>query len=344
MALDDLAFGTRNKRGDWAPNAPCTVAPFWVRPLNLGAILRWIPGFLWPWNALHMATALLWWHFIVPDVQTLRTLSFGWIALLLGANWLGCLVFYGFFEWRFYRRRVQGHQFRYHHKFPAEQPSEVFWFKSQNLDNFLRTFCFSIPLWTLVQVIVLWNYAHGTVSWLSWADHPLYLAALVLLAPAIHEVHFFCIHRLIHTPFLYRWVHSVHHNSVNASPWSSLSMHPVEGFLYHAVALWHLVIPSNPIVAMFQLHMAGFGAINGHIGFEKVRLPGGALLNSHAYAHYLHHKYFEVNYGGDGLIPLDLWFGSWHDGTREGDRRMQERHQRKMARLNAAREGRPPGA
>jgi sterol desaturase/sphingolipid hydroxylase (fatty acid hydroxylase superfamily) len=44
------------------------------------------------------------------------------------------------------------------------------------------------------------------------------------------------------------------------------------GFLYHAVALWHLVIPSNPILALFQLNIAGFGAVNGHIGFEKLEL------------------------------------------------------------------------
>ena len=84
---------------------------------------------------------------------------------------------------------------------------------------------------------------------------------LALVVPIFHEFHFFCIHRLIHWPPLYRWLHSVHHHSVNPSPWSSLSMHPVEGLLYHAVALWHLVIPSNPIIALFQLHIAGFAAV-----------------------------------------------------------------------------------
>ena len=158
---------------------------------------------------------------------------------------------------------------------------------------------------------------------------------LVLLSPAIHEVHFFCIHRLIHVPVLYKWIHSVHHNSVNPSPWSSLSMHPVEAFLYHAVVFWHLVIPSNPIVALFQLHGAGFGAVNGHIGFDRLELTDGASLDSHAYAHYLHHKYFEVNYGGDGLVPLDKWFGTWHDGTRDADAQMQARFEKKKARLNA---------
>jgi sterol desaturase/sphingolipid hydroxylase (fatty acid hydroxylase superfamily) len=335
MAMDDLLYGTRNKRGDWAPHGRSEIAPFWAWPPQFLKILKWIPGYVWPWNAFHMATALLWWNFVVPDIETMKVLSWGWAAWLLGVNWLAALAFYGFYEWRYYVRKVQGQRFKYHHKFPSEQPSDVFWFKSQNIDNFLRSFLVSIPLWTLVQVIFLWSFAKGSVPWLQWTDHPLYLAALVLVAPAIHEVHFFVIHRAIHTKWLYKWIHSIHHNSVNPSPFSSLSMHPVEAFLYHAVALWHLVIPSNPIVALFQLHMAGFGAINGHLGFEKLELTDTLSMDSHAYTHYLHHKHFEVNYGGDGLIPLDVWLGTWHDGSKEGDRRMQERYQKKLERMNA---------
>ncbi len=337
--MDDTLHGTRNKRGDWAPSARREVAPIWAWPPRPRQVLAWLPGFVWPWNAFHLATALLWWFFVVPDIDTLRVLGWGWPALLLAANWVGCLLWYGAFEWRLYRQRAQAGRFKYHHKFPSESPSDVFWFKSQNLDNFLRSFLVSIPLWTLVQVIFLWCWAHGIGAWLTWDEHPVWLTLLVLLSPAIHEIHFYVIHRLIHTPLLYRWVHSVHHNSVNPSPWSSLSMHPVEGFLYHAVALWHLVIPSHPIVAMFQLHAAGFGAINGHIGFERIELGGERSMQSHAYLHYLHHKHFEVNFGGDGLVPLDLWLGTWHDGSKDGDRRMQARYERKLARMNASKTG-----
>jgi sterol desaturase/sphingolipid hydroxylase (fatty acid hydroxylase superfamily) len=112
-------------------------------------------------------------------------------------------------------------------------------------------------------------------------------------------------------------------------------MHPVEGFFYHASALWHLLIPSHPVLALFQLHLAGFGAVNGHIGFDRLERGGDRAVNSHAYAHYLHHKYFEVNCGGDGLIPLDRWFGSWHDGTAEGEARLKARLQARKARLAA---------
>lgn len=333
--MDDLKFGRRNKRGDWSPDKRIEVAPFWAWPPKILKVLHWLPEYLFPWNAFHMATALAYWYFVVPDVETMTTLSWSWPLYLYAVNAAAIFVMYGSIELFFYVKRKQGNRFKYNAKFPSEQPSDVFWFKSQNIDNFLRSFFISIPLWTVVEVLMLWSFANGFVSWVNWEEHPYYLAALVLVAPMIHEVHFFIIHRLIHTPLLYKWIHSVHHNSVNPSPWSSLSMHPVEGFLYHAVALWHLVIPSNPIVALFQLHMAGFGAVNGHIGFDKLEITDETALDSHAYAHYLHHKYFEVNYGGDGLIPLDKWFGTWHDGTKEGDAQMQARFQQKKARLNA---------
>ncbi len=340
--MDDLQFGKRNKRGDFTPHDAVALPPFWRGAFGLRELGRFAIDYVWPWNAFHMATTLLYWWLVIPDVETMRTLSWGWALWLYAVNAAAIFVFYGLFELRYYVKRAQETRFKYNGKFPADQPSDVFWFQSQNIDNFLRSFFFSIPLWTAVEVLFLWCFANGYVPWLSWADHPVYLALLVLVTPAIHDVHFFCIHRLIHWGPLYKWIHSVHHNSVNPSPWSSLSMHPVEGFLYHAVALWHLVIPSNPVVALFQLHMAGFGAVNGHLGFHRLEVTEDTVLDGHAYLHYLHHKHFEVNYGGDGLIPLDKWFGTWHDGSKEAAARMDERFQRKVERMNRRTTGTTP--
>ena len=180
-----------------------------------------------------------------------------------------------------------------------------------------------MTVWTLFECIALWAWANGHAPWLSFAENPLWLGFLALLVPVIHEFHFYCIHRLIHTPFLYRHVHSVHHKAINPSPWSSLAMHPVEHALYFSTVFHHLLLPSNPVLALYQLHVAGFGAIPGHMGFERVEVAGGSI-DSHAYAHYLHHRYFEVNYG-DGLVPLDRLFGTWHDGTPEGEAAMRAR-------------------
>lgn len=47
-------------------------------------------------------------------------------------------------------------------------------------------------------------------------------------------------------------------------------------------------------------------------------------LEASYFAHYLHQKYFEVNYA-DGMVPLDKWFGSFHDGTPEANEAMKAR-------------------
>jgi hypothetical protein len=80
--MDDPAFGTRNKRGDWAPKDTLKIAPFWRKPLSVGGILAWIPGYLFPWNAFHMVTALLYWFYVVPDVEVMKALGWGWALWL----------------------------------------------------------------------------------------------------------------------------------------------------------------------------------------------------------------------------------------------------------------------
>ncbi len=332
--MDDAIYGTRNKRGDWSPSERIECAPLFALPPRPRALLAWLPHYFLPWNVIFALLAVAYWAWIIPDTETLRTLGWGWALRLYAVNAVATFLFYGAFELHLYVLRRQGRRFKYHPKFPSEQRSKAFWFERQNIDNILRTFLSGVTIWTAIEVIVLWAFANGYVPWLSFAQHPLYLAALALVVPIIHEFHFFCIHRLIHTPFLYRWVHSVHHNSVNPSPWSSLSMHPVEHLLYLSTAFYHLIIPSNPLIALYQLHFAAFGAIPGHVGFHKIEVGANGLIDSHAYEHYLHHKYFEVNYGA-ALIPLDKWFGTWHDGSAEGEARMQERYRRRKERIAA---------
>ena len=52
-------------------------------------------------------------------------------------------------------------------------------------------------------------------------------------------------------------------------------------------------------------------------------------MDASYFAHYLHHKYFEVNYS-DGMVPLDRWFGSFHDGTPEASEAMKARRLRRV--------------
>ena len=331
--MDDAPFGTRNKRGDFAPSAPLRPAPIWALPPKPLAVLKWLPGYFLPWNLVMFAIALVLWTWATPAISTLKFLSPGWIIYLYLRNSAIVFAFYGALELRLYLRRAQGKAFKFNAKWPAENSSDVFMFKNQIIDGMIRTFTSGVPVWTAYEVLALWCYANGIGHWTTFADHPVWLTLLTLLIPAFHEAHFFCIHRLIHIPFLYKYIHSVHHNSVNPSPWSSLSMHPIEHLLYWSGSLLYFIIPTHPLIVLYQLNFAGVGAVVGHIGFDKIVTGDKTAMDTHAYAHYLHHKYFEVNYA-DGTVPLDIVFGTWHDGTAAGDARLDARMTKKRVRLH----------
>jgi len=331
--MDDLKFGKRDKRGDWHPSMPIQTAPVFVFPPQPSKFLKWLPGYIFPWNALFLVLGAAFWFWLTPPTETLRTIAPGWISYLLARNALLVLVFFGALELRLYVKRRQGTHFKFNGKWPSEQRSDVFMFKSQNIDNALRTFVTGVPIWTAYEVFGLWSYANGIGPWSTFGSHPIWFVAFAFILPIWHEVHFYCIHRLIHVPILYKWIHSVHHNSVNPSPWSSLSMHPIEHLLYWSDSLIHLILPSHPLLFLYGLQITGTGAVVGHIGFDKIELDNEQAMDTHAYAHYLHHKYFEVNYA-DGTTALDKFFGTWHDGTKEAQERMESRYAKKVAQLN----------
>ena len=331
--MDDLKFGKRNKRGDYAPNDALQIAPLFVFPPQPLNFLKWLPGYFLPWNVLFMALAAVFWFYLTPDIATIKTLAPGWIIYLLARNSLLVLAVYGALELRLYMKRSQAGRFKYNGAWPSEKPSTVFMFQSQNIDNIIRTFVSGVPVWTAYEVFGLYSYANGWGSWTTFEAHPVWLAAFAFVLPIYHELHFYCVHRLIHVPFLYKWVHSVHHNSVNPSPWSSLSMHPVEHLLYWSDSLIHLILPSHPLLFLYNLQITGTGAVVGHVGFDKIELGNDKAVDTHAYAHYLHHKYFEVNYA-DGTTALDKLFGTWHDGSKEAQAQMEVRYEKKVARMN----------
>ena len=71
--MDDLQYGKRNKRGDWAPSAPSQTAPLFVFPPQPLAFLKWLPGYFLPYNLLFAILTLIWWRWVLPDVETMKT-------------------------------------------------------------------------------------------------------------------------------------------------------------------------------------------------------------------------------------------------------------------------------
>ncbi|RUW85050.1 sterol desaturase family protein [Mesorhizobium sp. M4B.F.Ca.ET.190.01.1.1] len=323
--MDDLEYGTRNKRGDWKPRDPLKYPPLFVWPLRPIATLRWLfafDGYILPWYIAYALVACGVWAYLTPSIVTLRSSNYEWLAYLFWRNILIALVVYGAWHLRLYTFKLQGKKFKYNSIWPAKG-NRAFLFKHQNVDNVIWSLGSGVPIWTAYEAGMLWLFANGYIPFVGWWEHPIYCIVLLLLIPFIENLHFYVIHRFLHWPPMYRWVHSLHHNNVNPGPWSGLAMHPIEHLLYFSGVLVYVVIPSHPIHAIFHLFHSALDPAQVHAGFDKL-VVGEKAVDTHGYQHYLHHKYFECNYSG-GLIPLDKWFGTFHDGSPEAQEAMNRR-------------------
>jgi sterol desaturase/sphingolipid hydroxylase (fatty acid hydroxylase superfamily) len=333
--MANVAHADKIDTGGWVPPQLIAVPPVFVWPPKPLALLKWLfgfPGYLFPWNASYVGIAFLIWIYLIPEMREMEALEFGWIARLFVINLVLITVVTSAWHLRLYVQRAQGITFKYNKRWPKE--NSTFLFGNQHIDNIIWTVFSGVPVVTAYLVITLWAMANGWVPHVEWANHPIYLGLIMLFTQLFRDAHFFCIHRLIHWPPLYRWVHSIHHKNANPGPWSGLAMHPVEHVLYFSSVLIHWVVPSNPLLVLYHLQAAAFGPARDHCGFSKVMIDGRARIDAASYMHYLHHRYFEVNYG-DGIVPLDRCFGTWHDGSREAHEAMNQRFLKKKAQ-NAA--------
>ena len=322
--LDEALYGTRTSKGEWTPDERASFGPLFDWPTKPLRILKWVfglPGYLFPWNTLYAGVAIAAYFLATPSTSTMRSFAIGWIALILLRNLAVTIVWYGLFHLRLYTRHTQDTRFKYNARWPRK--SDRFTFGSQTRENLFWTLASGVPIWTAYEVVTHWMFANGHIPWLRWSQHPIWFVVIMALIPIWREFHFYAVHRLIHAPRLYKWVHSLHHRNTNPAPWSGMSMHPAEHVLYFSSVLIHWVVPSHPIHAMYNLFHLAMAPVPGHSGFDKVEI-GDHAVDTGGLAHYLHHKYFEVNYS-DGAVPLDRWFGSFHDGSPEAHAAMKQR-------------------
>lgn len=312
-------------RSDWQPPELVQTPPVFVWPPQPLQFLKWafgFPGYLWPWNTLFAAIALLTWLFLTPDLERMKTFSTDWIAFIFVRNLALIVLFVSPWHLRLYVQRAQGTDFKYNGRWLATD-NPTFLFNDQLRDNVFWTLCSAVPIWTAYEVLTFWAQANGFVPVVRWQSHPMYCALWMLFVPIFHDLHFYAIHRFIHWRPFYRAVHYLHHKNVNPGPWSGLAMHPLEHMLYFSGVLVHWIIPSHPLHVLFQLHLLAFSPAIGHSGFHKVVINTRLTINTDNYRHYLHHKYFEVNYGGDGIVPIDNWAGTFHDGSEKAQAAMR---------------------
>ena len=328
--MDDSKVGTEDSRGYWVPNDRVSYGPVFEWPPRPKVLVKWFfgfPGYFLPWNVLYAVAAVGIWLYLTPPLDAFQTFSFGWAGLILLRNLVLTVAVYGAWHMWLYVWRKQGAVFKYNRKWPSEK-SPVFLFNNQNYDNIFWTLVSGVPIWTAYELLLLWAYANGYAPMINPSEHPVGFVALFLLVPLVHEVGFYFAHRFLHWPPLYRVAHKLHHRNVNPGPWSGLSMHPIEHVIYFSTILLFFIIPSHPIHMINLASRLGLAPAQGHTGFDRVVVGEETAMNTSYYAHYLHHRYFEVNYS-DGMVPLDKWFGSFHDGSAEADEAMKARRLRR---------------
>jgi sterol desaturase/sphingolipid hydroxylase (fatty acid hydroxylase superfamily) len=302
----------------WLPEVPITVpAPLlWPpRPMKILAYLFGFPGLYFPWITLYALIALGLWMLLRVTHSDFTHLLAGWTLLLFGCNVVIAAVFYGAWHARLYWRRAQGIRFKYNPAWPKER-DDRFMFGQQTRSNIFWTLGSGVTIWSAYMILTLWAQATGIAPTTSWRSSPVYCGVLMLVLPFFHALHFYVFHRLLHWGPLYRAVHYLHHQNTNPGPWSGLAMHPVEHLVYFSGVLLLWVIPSTPLHALYFVTLVGLAPVEGHCGFGRMVL-GRSSFATDGYYHYLHHKFFRVNFGDPFLIPLDKLFGTFHDGTRK---------------------------
>jgi len=232
-----------------------------------------------------------------------------WIIQILIRDLLVTFIGGGVWEWLLY-----GSTSPFKEKMAAKKFNKVYptW-------EHMKTCMFWCGVSTVIATAEEVFYLHLLANGLAYETNALCLATFLWLAsmPYWRIAHFFTVHRFMHPwrlkyvpdfgKIMYKYVHSLHHKSNNPSTFSGISMHPVESFLYYTSSFVPVLFGAHPLAFLLAKHDSTLAALWGHDGFA---FPGGA-----SYPHYVHHAFFEYNYG-ENYMPLDYLFGTFFDGVK----------------------------
>jgi sterol desaturase/sphingolipid hydroxylase (fatty acid hydroxylase superfamily) len=123
----------------------------------------------------------------------------------------------------------------------------------------------------------------------------------------VDDTWFYWMHRLLHHPRIFKYIHKVHHKSIDVNPFTSVSFHWAETLL---LTIW--IVPAS---MLFPVYVPAFGIlqvwgfvdnIKSHLGYEFFpswwNKSFGKLMTSSTH-HNMHHSKFNGNYG----VHFRIW-------------------------------------
>lgn len=135
---------------------------------------------------------------------------------------------------------------------------------------------------------------------------------------------YYWMHRTLHTPWLYKHVHSVHHRITTPFALTGNYMHVVEFMLTSTlVMLGPSIVGAHVVTLWAWIVFRQFEAADGHSGYDVPWNPGllFPFYKGPAY-HDFHHRRFFGNYAGF-FAYLDRLFGGTYSKGYEEYRRAQ---------------------
>ena len=322
---------SENKAWNYHPDLPLKDPSIFVWPPNPAFLMRW---FARNWltlseRVLMVIIAVGLWLVAYPKLETAQSFAFGWIAQIWLVNMVLMIVSAGGLHLFFITYRKQGKRLKFD---PRDQGrnNRLWNFSDQVKDNMFWSLGSGVVQLTGFQVITMWAMANGYTPVITLNSNPVWFIMALILIPIWSAFHFYWVHRLLHVPFLYKRVHSLHHRNVNIGPWSGFAMHPVEHFLYLSTLCIHWIVASHPIHLFFHIIYQGPGAAMTHTGYEDLLIKDKRRLALGTFYHQLHHRYYECNYGNQEM-PWDRWFGTFHDGSEEATRTTRDRKKKMHA-------------
>ena len=155
---------------------------------------------------------------------------------------------------------------------------------------------------TAFMLIVFYFKDHGLTKLYIGNEIGIYEILSILIMILISDTWFYWCHRAMHLPSIYKYVHALHHKSLDVNPFTSTSFHMIESIILTIWVLPLVLIMPLSITALGIVQVIGtFNNIKSHLGYEffpaffgKIP-PFNFLVN--ATNHSLHHTQYNGNYG-----------------------------------------------